>query len=76
MNIFNQNICIDRFCLFVIDKIYLVKEWDKQFMPLYTEIEKVWKKITVYIPLVAMLTIMILNIWANVASKTKFLTNY
>lgn len=54
-NILDLNIFTDRFCLFAVDKIYLVEKWSKQFRSLYAEIEKVQKKIPVYILLMGVL---------------------
>lgn len=51
-NILDQNVFTYRLCLLAVDRIYLVKEWGKQFRPLYAEIEKVQKRIPAHIPLV------------------------
>lgn len=40
-NILDSSQFTDCLYLLTIDKIYLVKEWDKGFSPLYAKIEKV-----------------------------------
>lgn len=40
-NVLNSFQFIDCLCLLAINKIYFVKKWDKNFWPLYVEIEKV-----------------------------------
>lgn len=50
-NILDNPTFTDRLCLFAVDEIQLIDQWNQVFRPLYAEIEMVWKRIPCYIPL-------------------------
>lgn len=50
-HILDQNKFINRLWLLAIDEIHLVDEWEKQFRPLYTKIQKIQKQMPCHLPL-------------------------
>lgn len=59
-----------------VDKIHLVEEWDKDFQPMYAEIEKVWKRIPCYVSLLEVSVTLTKSIYIRVIEKAAFLPNY
>lgn len=66
----------DRFCLLAVDEIQLVEEWDKNFRPMYAEIEKVRKRIPCNIPLLGVSATLTKSVRSRVVEKAGFLPNY
>lgn len=50
-NVLNNPQFSNRLSLLAVDKIHLIKEWDKSFHPHYAEIEKIRKCIPSHVPL-------------------------
>ena len=66
----------ERLFLLAVDKIHLVEEWDKDFRPMYAEIEKIRKRIFCHVPLLGVSPTVTKNVQTRVAEKAGFLSNY
>ncbi|MCJ1348467.1 hypothetical protein MMC31_006699 [Peltigera leucophlebia] len=75
-NILDQHLFTDRLCLLAVDEIHLVKEWGRQFRPLYAEIEKVQKRIPNDVPLVGVSVTLTPAVCTKVIKKAGFLPTY
>lgn len=78
---FNKNILDDtkftrRLCLLAVDEIHLVDQWDQAFCSLYAKIEKVWKKIPCYIPLLGISTTLTKQAQVCIFDKVEFKSDY
>lgn len=71
-----QHFFSDYLYLLAIDKIHLVKKWDKQFCFIYVEIEKVWKKILTEIFLINIFITLTLNFGTKMIKKVGFYVIY
>lgn len=65
-----------RLCLLAVDEIHLVEEWDKDFQPMYMEIEKIQKRIPYHVLLLGVSVMLTKNAQIRVAEKAGFLPNY
>ena len=74
--IFDQSFFTDLLCSLAINKIYLVKEWDKNFHAMYTEIDKVQKRIPYQVSLLGVSATLTKNVRSQAVQKARFLPNY
>lgn len=65
-----------RLSLLAIDKIHLVEEWGKNFRPLYTEIDKVRKRISPHVPLLGVSATLTKNVRLWILAKAGFRDEY
>ena len=75
-NILDNSTFAQQISLLAIDKIYLIKEWSKNFCLLYAEIEKIRTRILPYIPLLGMSAMLTKTKRLQVLNKTRFRKDY
>ena len=75
-SVLDQSFFTDCLCLLAIDEIHLVEEWGKNFQPMYTEIEKVRKRISCHVSLLGVSATLTKSIRLRVVEKAGFLPNY
>lgn len=63
-------------CLLVVDEIYLVEEWGRNFCLMYAEIDKVQKRIPCKVPLLGVSAILTKSVRSQAIEKAGFLPNY
>lgn len=75
-SILNQSYFTDYFHLIVIDKIYFIGEWGKNFWPIYDETKEFKKRILCHLFLFKVLAMLTKSIYLKVIKKAGFLSNY
>lgn len=75
-NILNCSFFTKRLCLLAVDKIHLVKEWSKNFRPMYAEIEKVQKRIPCHVLFLGVSAMLTKNVRQKVVERAGFPPNY
>lgn len=75
-NVLDNRCFSDRLSLLAIDEKYLVEEWSKSFRPLYTEIDKVRKRMPNNVPLLGVSATLTKKMRLRILNKVGFRDNY
>lgn len=75
-NILNDPAFTDRLYLLAVDEIHLVDQQGQAFRPLYTEIEKVQKRIPYYVPLLGVSATLTKQARVRILDKAEFKPDY
>lgn len=65
-----------RLSLLAVDEIHLVEEWGNSFRPLYSEIEKVRKRVAPHVPLLGILATLTKSMRLRILPKAGFRDDY
>ena len=75
-NILDDPLFRNRLCLLAIDKIHLMEQWGNKFRPLYSEIDKVRKRIPCGVPLLGVSATLTKRVRSQVLEKAGFQADY
>ena len=76
LNVLDNPYFAKRLCLLAIDEIHLVEGWGKSFRPLYSEIEKLRKRIPYQVPLLGVSATLTQSKKLIIVEKAGFNENY